>query len=200
MLDVKEPTVQIAPAPRVLLPLAAACTGLTVKAMQRKIADGVWLEGREFHRDPRGEVLVDIAGVMRWVAGESAAAPQAAKGRRLIDGRATALYRHFAVDGRLLYVGVSLGALKRTEQHRSGSAWFADVAAITLQWFPDREAALAAEALAIKAERPEWNIVGSIDRRPTSSPLRAFSSHPEGSAADLMAAFKRAGVKPKLEP
>lgn len=63
-----EPVVQVAPAPRVLLPLAAAVTGLTVKAMQRKIGDGVWLEGREYHRAPDGRIWVDLKGVMRWVA------------------------------------------------------------------------------------------------------------------------------------
>jgi hypothetical protein len=59
--------VQVHPAPCVRLPLAATVTGMTVKAMQRKIEDGKWLEGREYHRDPDGNIWVDIKGVMRWV-------------------------------------------------------------------------------------------------------------------------------------
>jgi hypothetical protein len=35
--------------------------------MQRKIQDGKWIEGREYHRDPDGNVWVDVPGVMRWV-------------------------------------------------------------------------------------------------------------------------------------
>lgn len=67
MLQTGEPVIQIAPAPRVLLPLAAACTGLTVKAMQRKIGDGVWIEGREYHRAPDGRIWIELKGVMQWV-------------------------------------------------------------------------------------------------------------------------------------
>lgn len=59
--------VQLAPARRVLLPLAAQITGLTEKAMRRKIQEGKWLEGREYLRDPDGRLWVDIEGVMRWV-------------------------------------------------------------------------------------------------------------------------------------
>lgn len=63
-----ESVVQVAPAPRVRLPLGAAITGLSVKAMQRKIQEGKWLEGREYHRDPDGNVWMDVKGVMQWVA------------------------------------------------------------------------------------------------------------------------------------
>lgn len=61
-----EVTVQIAPARRVRPALAAACTGLTVKAIERKIQSGKWLEGREYLRDPDGQVWIDIEGVMKW--------------------------------------------------------------------------------------------------------------------------------------
>lgn len=63
---------QLAPAPYVTIPLAALITGLTEKAIRRKIEDGKWIEGREYRRSPDGGVFVSIKGYQQWV--ESAAA------------------------------------------------------------------------------------------------------------------------------
>lgn len=71
----------------------------------------------------------------------------------------TALYRHFDADGRLLYVGISLSPTYRLRQHHDCSAWFQSIANVTVEWFPDRSAAMAAERQAIKAESPEFNVV-----------------------------------------
>lgn len=54
-------------ADNVLLPLAEKATGLTVKAMRRKIADGVWLEGREYDKGPDGHIYIRISGYISWV-------------------------------------------------------------------------------------------------------------------------------------
>lgn len=48
----------------------AADTGYTEKAVQRKIEDGVWIEGKEYRRAPDGNILVDIEGFERWVEGQ----------------------------------------------------------------------------------------------------------------------------------
>jgi hypothetical protein len=42
-------------------------SGYTVKASERKIETGVWMEGREYRRGPDGRVLVDLPGYERWV-------------------------------------------------------------------------------------------------------------------------------------
>lgn len=47
--------------------LAAEALGLTEKAIRRKIEEGVWIEGRQYHRAPDGKIYVDIPGVTRWV-------------------------------------------------------------------------------------------------------------------------------------
>jgi hypothetical protein len=52
----------------VTLVVASAITGLTAKAMERRIEDGKWLEGREFVRRD-GRVFVDLRGYERWVTG-----------------------------------------------------------------------------------------------------------------------------------
>src|SRR5262252_1137510 len=64
------------------------------------------------------------------------------------------LYRHFDVDGHLLYVGVSADASSRSRQHEHGAKWHREIATISLEHFPSRVTALEAERLAIKHEKP----------------------------------------------
>lgn len=59
--------ITIHPAPYVLLEVAAAATGYSVKAMRRKIEEGVWREGLEWVRAPDGHVMVSMEGYRRWV-------------------------------------------------------------------------------------------------------------------------------------
>lgn len=69
------------------------------------------------------------------------------------------LYRHFDIRRRLLYVGISLRALSRLDQHRIASLWFDQIAHVTIERFPDRDSAMVAEKAAIKIENPLFNIV-----------------------------------------
>ena len=57
----------LAPAPYVTIALAAMVTGLTEKAIRRKIEDGKWLEGREYRRSPDGGIFISITGYTSWV-------------------------------------------------------------------------------------------------------------------------------------
>ena len=59
----------VAPARYVLLPLANAITGYSVKAMERKIERGDWPEGQVWKRAPDGHITIDIVGYQRWVEG-----------------------------------------------------------------------------------------------------------------------------------
>lgn len=59
--------VMVAPAPYVVLPLAAAITGLTVKAMRHKIDRGQWLDGKEYRRGPDGHIYISMRGFQSWV-------------------------------------------------------------------------------------------------------------------------------------
>lgn len=60
-------TIQLAPAPYVTIPVAAVITGLTEKAIRRKIEDGKWLEGREYRRSPDGGIFISVKGFVAWV-------------------------------------------------------------------------------------------------------------------------------------
>jgi hypothetical protein len=61
--------VVVTPARYVLLPLATALTGYSVKAIERKIERGDWLEGKVWKRAPDGHILFDIVGYQKWVEG-----------------------------------------------------------------------------------------------------------------------------------
>lgn len=58
---------KVQPAPYVTISLAAMLTGLTEKAIRRKIEDGKWLEGREFRRAPDGGIFISLTGYQQWV-------------------------------------------------------------------------------------------------------------------------------------
>jgi predicted GIY-YIG superfamily endonuclease len=68
------------------------------------------------------------------------------------------LYRHFAKDGTLLYVGISKSEVKRRKQHAGEAKWFSEINRVEIEEFENREAALAAEKAAILTERPVHNI------------------------------------------
>ena len=44
-------------------------TDYTDKAVRRKIQEGVWMEGYEYHRTPTGEIAMYLPGYERWVRG-----------------------------------------------------------------------------------------------------------------------------------
>lgn len=48
--------------------------GYTGKAVQRKIEEGVWCEGREYRRGPDGHIFMDLTGYEKWVEGQRQAA------------------------------------------------------------------------------------------------------------------------------
>ncbi|QII84206.1 DUF1233 family excisionase [Bordetella hinzii] len=62
-----ETVVQVAAAPYVTISLAAAITGLTEKAIRRKIEEGKWVEGREYRRSPDGGLFISVKGYQAWV-------------------------------------------------------------------------------------------------------------------------------------
>lgn len=59
------------PTLEVLITISAAAerTGLTEKAIRRKIENGVWLQGHEYSRAPDGRLYIDTQAVARWQRG-----------------------------------------------------------------------------------------------------------------------------------
>lgn len=71
----------------------------------------------------------------------------------------TALYRLYDAEGRLLYIGITDNPRRRWVQHaaKQADAWWPDVARKSIEWFPSRGAAEAAEVRAIEREGPPYN-------------------------------------------
>lgn len=69
------------------------------------------------------------------------------------------LYRCFNGKKRLLYVGMTNDPAERFRQHSKDKIWWRYVDHITLQRLPSRKDLAAAEAAAIAAEKPQFNIV-----------------------------------------
>lgn len=80
---------------------------------------------------------------------------------RCFDPR-VAVYRFFDSAGSPLYVGVTENVKVRFSAHRARSTWWdmADLERTTVVWFGSRAEAEAAEATAISAERPQFNVLG----------------------------------------
>lgn len=72
----------------------------------------------------------------------------------------TSLYRFFDADGTLLYVGITNALHTRLKGHESTKPWWELVRSIRVDHLPTRQAALEAEAVAIRREHPAFNIAG----------------------------------------
>jgi excisionase family DNA binding protein len=67
------------------------------------------------------------------------------------------LYRFFDDNETLIYVGISMHAFVRFNQHRYRSPFFDQIAKMTIERFETIELAVAAESKAIKNETPKYN-------------------------------------------
>ena len=96
--------------------------------------------------------------------------------------RPTALYRFFAADNSLLYVGITHRLDKRFKEHRLEKPWEA-IARIELEHYETREEASSAEQRAIASENPEWNVVHASRRHvPVTAMRHSQVSHDDQSA------------------
>jgi hypothetical protein len=73
------------------------------------------------------------------------------------------LYRHFDKEGILLYVGISYNALTRLNQHKRTALWFKDIVNVTIEQFETRKEVEEAELIAIRTEKPKYNIQGVVN-------------------------------------
>lgn len=69
-----------------------------------------------------------------------------------------AVYRLRNQSKRLLYVGITDDLDSRWASHAATKAWWPNVAIRSVEWYANRAHALAAEAQAIRAEKPLYNI------------------------------------------
>lgn len=98
------------------------------------------------------------------------------------------VYRLFNARGILLYLGMSGDPDTRIAVHRSTQPWRAEIATWTVEWLPNRHAALVAEQVAIDAELPCYGRTTDLYRA-VSDLTRANSSPTK--RADLAALLER---------
>jgi hypothetical protein len=140
------------------IPAFCAKNGVAPEFVQAMIASGKWKGGKQWFTMPDGTIVVNPAGPTN-VADRPE--PERKVRRRPMKAE-TALYRHWAADGALLYVGISNKPLYRLDTHMEKSSWARHIASVTIEWLPDREAALAAEMVAIRSEGPRHNLAGAL--------------------------------------
>lgn len=68
------------------------------------------------------------------------------------------LYRLWAADGSLLYVGVTCDPVRRFKQHSAVQSWWPGVAGCTVERHSTRSAVIDAERVAVADEMPLYNI------------------------------------------
>ncbi|MFD7922504.1 hypothetical protein ACFV3R_25170 [Streptomyces sp. NPDC059740] len=77
----------------------------------------------------------------------------------------TGLYRLFAEDGQLLYLGIAVRPKVRWKQHALDKPWWHLVASKTVEWHDNRASALAAEEAATATEKPLYDMSWRRSRR-----------------------------------
>lgn len=87
----------------------------------------------------------------------------------------THLYRCYDHAGKLLYVGMSGNSLDRWMSHKRKSPWSDDVALMTVDHYPTKEAAIDAEAEVILTEKPPLNLTVALNRKRADIERRSAS-------------------------
>jgi len=106
----------------------------------------------------------------------------------------TTLYRHFDSADVLLYVGISGSPGRRFDQHAGEQSWWSEVARTSMEHYPSRTDALAAERQAITAEQPRYNVHHGPLRRRRRSPHSGPVTVDPALAVKLRTVTERIGV------
>lgn len=108
------------------------------------------------------------------------------------DPGRTALYRYFRADGQPLYIGISNHLEDRQKAH-AGAHWAGEVGAFTVEWFEVEAEAAAAETVAIRCEKPLYNVRDNFDEVPFPRNWPSLASAGRRKAVEL-AALMRAEI------
>lgn len=76
--------------------------------------------------------------------------------------RKTAVYRLFAEDGTLLYVGITGNPVERMRRHAQKRPWWSAVDWIEFEVYETPRSARDAELVAIHTEAPVHNVMGVV--------------------------------------
>jgi predicted GIY-YIG superfamily endonuclease len=88
------------------------------------------------------------------------------------------LYRFYATDDTLLYVGLTTNPGQRFKKHRGEKPWWPEIARIEMEYHPTLAALQAAEREAITTEKPRYNV--QLNRGNAAAKYEGNHSQPEG--------------------
>lgn len=109
-----------------------------------------------------------------------------------LNERPHVLYRFFDARERLLYVGITVAIRERLARHEVEKGWYGQIARISVEHFPTREAVLAAEKVAIQVERPLHNIQhNGVRRAPDGHTRRSTSSETQWTFRSRDSGYER---------
>ena len=108
-----------------------------------------------------------------------------------LNERPHVLYRFFDATDRLLYIGITVGIRGRLAKHEVEKHWYGEIARISVEHFPTRDAVLAAEKAAIQAERPLHNVQHNGQRQALSSGSRRVSGVREWTFQGRRSGYER---------
>lgn len=113
--------------------------------------------------DEEGNVYERPSRPGMWIGGiEQLARPSVRMSFAPYSGGAlTGVYRFFACDGSLLYVGVTNNPIRRWTQHSTTKDWWVEVDHIVLVPFGDVRDARIMERRIIRDESPTYNVIHS---------------------------------------
>jgi len=108
------------------------------------------------------------------------------------------VYRFFDADGQLIYVGCTHKPEQRIAIHQYTMWWAPQIARTKIKVYADKASARAAEAEAIRNERPRWNVLGKWVHMPSWSKaefddyITALELHPNYKTRYRLAHIARA--------
>lgn len=106
--------------------------------------------------------------------------------------RPAAVYRLYAADGTLLYIGSAYNPEERCKGHRD-KPWWPEVASRTEQWCPGRRAAYVEEMKAIASEGSKYNQMGAPGYTTPDTPAVRERKRLASLRQELLTEAERAG-------
>lgn len=74
------------------------------------------------------------------------------------------VYKAYDINGRLLYVGISVNVFARMKEHKQYAGWMSAASRIDVVRYADRASAQAVEAICIRDDAPVFNVTRESTR------------------------------------
>lgn len=91
--------------------------------------------------------------------------------QRRIAHLPTDVYRVHDQWGKLLYVGSSINVFKRMQEHQAYAEWWPYASTGTVTRYENRRMARKVEALAIRDEKPMFNVTREVSEERNADPI-----------------------------